>query len=61
MSPIHADISRYGIPFTVPIMVRGLVVECREGLLIGLGSPVGGATAFGEVAPLAGLHDESLE
>lgn len=61
MSPIHADISRYGIPFTVPIMVRGIVVECREGLLIGLGSPVGGATAFGEVAPLAGLHDESLE
>ncbi|NTV26581.1 MAG: o-succinylbenzoate synthase [Chlorobiaceae bacterium] len=61
MSPIHADISRYGIPFTVPVMVRGLPVERREGLLLGLRTPDGGATAFGEIAPLPGLHDESLE
>jgi len=41
-------------------MVRGLRVERREGLLLAL-KRAGGPTAFGEIAPLPGLHDETLE
>ena len=40
-------------------MVRGLRVERREGLLIVLKSDR--SSAFGEIAPLPGLHDESLD
>ena len=58
MKPCHADISRYVIPFTGPVTVRGVVLEKREGLVLSLKSK--GATAFGEIAPLPGLHDESL-
>ncbi|NTU69070.1 MAG: o-succinylbenzoate synthase [Chlorobiaceae bacterium] len=61
MSPIHADICRYGIPFSVPVQVRGVRVERREGLLLRLRASDGGAFAIGEVAPLPGLHDETLD
>ncbi|NTV02791.1 MAG: o-succinylbenzoate synthase [Chlorobiaceae bacterium] len=61
MSPIHADIRRYGIPFSVPVLIRGLRVERREGLLLRLMTADGGAVAIGEVAPLPGLHDETLD
>lgn len=61
MSPIHADISRYGIPFSVPVLVRGLRVERREGLLLRLSSAEAGTAAIGEIAPLPGLHDETLD
>ena len=59
MKPLHADISRYGIPFTGPVTVRGVVLEKREGLVLSLKSK--GAIAYGEIAPLPGLHDESLD
>ena len=59
MKPLHADISRYGIPFTGPVTVRGVVLEKREGLVLSLKSA--GASAYGEIAPLSGLHDESLD
>ncbi|NTU57426.1 MAG: o-succinylbenzoate synthase [Chlorobiaceae bacterium] len=59
MKPLHADISRYGIPFTGPVNVRGLILEQREGLVLSLKSA--GASAYGEIAPLPGLHDESLD
>ena len=59
MKPLHADISRYGIPFTGPVNVRGVVLDKREGLVISLKSK--GASAYGEIAPLPGLHDESLD
>lgn len=61
MSPLHADICRYGIPFSVPVLVRGLCVERRDGLLLRLKSPAGSASGIGEIAPLPGLHDESLD
>ena len=61
MSPIHADICRYGIPFSVPVLVRGLRVERREGLLLRLRASGSEAAAIGEVAPLPGLHDETLD
>lgn len=59
MISLHADISRYGIPFTGPVTVRGLVLERREGLILSLRSD--GQSAIGEIAPLPGLHDESLD
>ena len=61
MSSIHTDIFRYGIPFSVPVLVRGLRVERREGLLLRLRSPDGRQVAFGEIAPLPGLHAETLD
>ena len=60
MKPLHADISRYEIAFTGPITVRGLRVERREGLVFALKTSPEGVTAYGEVAPLPGLHEESL-
>lgn len=59
MKPLHADICRYEIPFTAPVTVRGVLLATREGLLLRLKCE--GATAFGEVAPLPGLHTESLD
>lgn len=59
MKLLHADICRYGIPFTGPVTVRGVLLDRREGLLLHLRSE--GAHAWGEVAPLSGLHIESLD
>lgn len=59
MKPLHADICRYELPFVAPVTVRGVLLAKREGLLLRLKHE--GATAYGEVAPLTGLHDESLD
>jgi len=59
VKPLHADICRYEIPFTAPVTVRGVLLATREGLLLRLKHK--GATAYGEVAPLPGLHAESLD
>ncbi|RXK88843.1 o-succinylbenzoate synthase [Chlorobaculum sp. 24CR] len=59
MKPLHADIRRYELEFTAPVTVRGVLLRKREGLLLRLTSE--GATAYGEVAPLPGLHTESLD
>ncbi len=59
MKPLHADISRYGIPFNGPVTVRGALLDRREGLVLSLRCE--GAASFGEIAPLPGLHDESLD
>jgi o-succinylbenzoate synthase len=59
VKPVHADISRYGIPFTGPVTIRGIVLDRRDGLVLSLRSERG--SAFGEIAPLPGLHDESLD
>jgi len=56
---LHADICRYELPFIAPVTVRGVLLRKREGLLLRLTSE--GATAYGEVAPLTGLHAESLD
>ena len=45
--------------FTAPVNVRGVLLAKREGLLLRLRS--GGATAYGEIAPLPSLHAESLD
>jgi len=59
VKPLHADICRYELPFTAPVTVRGVLLDKREGLLLHLKSE--GAQAFGEIAPLPGLHAESLD
>lgn len=66
MNPLQADIYRYAIPFTEPVTVRGVRQELREGLVFALSIPGqeedgNGRTACGEIAPLPGLHDETLE
>ena len=45
--------------FTAPVNVRGVLLAKREGLLLRLSYE--GLIAFGEVAPLPGLHAESLD
>ena len=45
--------------FTAPVNVRGVLLARREGLLLRLSYE--GLTAFGEIAPLPGLHAESLD
>lgn len=45
--------------FTAPVTVRGVLLARRQGLLLRLKSE--GVTAYGEVAPLIGLHTESLD
>ncbi|MGC8774568.1 MAG: o-succinylbenzoate synthase [Chlorobaculum sp.] len=59
MKLLHADICRYEMDFTAPVTVRGVPLAMREGLLLRLKSEE--ATAYGEIAPLIGLHTESLD
>jgi len=59
VKPLHADICRYEVPFTAPVTVRGVLLAKREGLLLRL--KCGLQLAFGEIAPLPGLHAESLD
>ncbi|UWX57265.1 o-succinylbenzoate synthase [Chlorobaculum sp. MV4-Y] len=59
MKPLHAEICWYEMDFTAPVTVRGVLLAKREGLLLRLKSEE--ATAYGEVAPLTGLHAESLD
>jgi O-succinylbenzoate synthase len=54
------DIYRYRVPFREPISVRGVRVGYREGLVLALRAQGCTSAAYGEVAPLPGLHDESV-
>ena len=60
MKPCLATIYRYSIPFLRPVPVRRSSLGTRDGFLLALRSS-GGCTGFGEVAPLPGLHEETLE
>ncbi len=60
MKPCLATIYRYSIPFLRPVPVRRSSLGTRDGFLLALRSP-GGHTGFGEIAPLPGLHEETLE
>jgi o-succinylbenzoate synthase len=57
----HLVIYRYAIPFTEPITVKGQRLVQREGIVIALINPEMGHTAYGEIAPLPGLHQETLQ
>lgn len=52
---------RYAIPFTEPITVKGRRIMQREGIVLALKSQDGRHIGYGEIAPLPGLHRESLK
>jgi len=56
----HALLYRYAIPFTEAITVHGLKLLQREGIILALKTTEDGHTAYGEIAPLPGLHKENL-
>ena len=51
---------RYRVPLSEPLLLKGTVLHHREGLLVRL-TAEGGATGWGEAAPLPGFSEESLE
>lgn len=51
---------RYSLPFKHPLRFKEVTLRIREGLLVQLESECGVA-AWGEVAPLPGFSDESLD
>jgi O-succinylbenzoate synthase len=57
----HIVLYRYAIPFTEPITVKGHKLVQREGIIIALKSPEERHIAYGEIAPLPGLHRETLQ
>lgn len=61
MKASHITIYRYAIPFTEPVTVNGRRLLQREGIILALKSLENGATAYGEIAPLPGLHTETLQ
>ena len=52
---------QYAIPFTEPITVKGQRMMQREGIILALKSPNEQHIGYGEIAPLPGLHRESLQ
>ena len=60
MKPGFVSIYRYSIPFVRPVPVRSSSLDTRDGLIIGLQTADGRHTGFGEIAPLPGLHEETL-
>ncbi|MDP8305068.1 MAG: o-succinylbenzoate synthase [Candidatus Chlorobium antarcticum] len=61
MSAAFAYIYRYSVPFLEPMTVKGHRMNDREGIVLALQSENGEHRAYGEIAPLPGLHRESLE
>jgi o-succinylbenzoate synthase len=56
----HILLYRYTIPFTEPVSVKGHRLRQRDGIVLALKSREGDVTAYGEIAPLPGLHRETL-
>ena len=61
MNASHIILYRYAIPFTEPITVKGQRLVQREGIVLALKSPGEQQIAYGEIAPLPGLHHETLQ
>jgi len=61
LTATHALLYRYAIPFTEAITVQGHQQLQREGIILALKTAAEDHTAYGEIAPLPGLHKESLE
>ncbi len=61
MNASHVVLYRYTIPFTEPITVKRQRLVQREGIIIALRSTDGEHIAYGEIAPLPGLHHETLQ
>ncbi|MCF8382992.1 MAG: o-succinylbenzoate synthase [Chlorobium sp.] len=60
MNAAYSHLYRYSIPFSEPITVKGCRLHHREGIVLALKSGDGKSTAYGEIAPLPGLHNEPL-
>ncbi|WP_068867846.1 o-succinylbenzoate synthase [Prosthecochloris sp. CIB 2401] len=60
MNPLRSAIYRYSIPLLRPLPVRGGHISNRDGLILELSTPDGTHRSYGEIAPLPGLHDETL-
>ena len=60
MNASHLLLYRYSIPFTEAVSVNGHRLLEREGIILALKSAETGLTAYGEIAPLPGLHCETL-
>ncbi len=61
MNASYLFLYRYTIPLTEEVNVRGHRINGREGIVLALQSRDGKRRAFGEIAPLPGLHDECLD
>jgi len=61
MKASHVTLFRYAIPFTEPVTVKGVRLQKREGIILALKSLESGRIAYGEIAPLPGLHTEPLQ
>lgn len=61
MKPSHVILYHYLVPFLEPVRVRGRRLTERQGLVFALLDAAGERVAYGEVAPLPGLHRETLE
>lgn len=61
MNASHIVLYRYAIPFTEPVIVKGQRLVQREGIILALKSPGERQIAYGEIAPLPGLHRETLQ
>lgn len=60
MKIAHSTIFRYAIPFATPLRLTGRELAMREGYVVLLFGDSGKA-AYGEIAPLPGLHREHPE
>ncbi len=60
MNASHLHLYRYTIPFTEAVTVNGHRLLEREGIIVALKSAETGLTGYGEIAPLPGLHHETL-
>ena len=61
MNASHVVLYRYAIPFTEPITVKRQRLVHRDGIIIALKTAEESYVAYGEIAPLPGLHSETLE
>jgi o-succinylbenzoate synthase len=57
----HLFLYRYTLPLTEPVTVRGHRITGREGIIIALTFSDEDITAYGEIAPLPGLHTETID
>ena len=60
MKPAGVRLYRYHLPLSEPLRSKGTTLRHREGLLVELASG-GGATGWGEAAPLPGFSRENLD
>jgi len=57
---VRCNIFRYDLPLSLPLQIKGHIIEERSGLLIRL-EDTSGAAGWGEVAPLVGVSKETLD